>query len=174
MINRLLTIGAILIALFLQLFIFPYLPLGHLFNIFFATTVILLLLGKTAPAIIGGTAGGLLMDLTLPLAYGTALLGIVSTLMLVRWISRTRITNRSFTAYQALLVIGLLAFAGSQILGSALLHLVDTNSLTLPISPQYLATIFWQTVTGLIFGSLVYFAVRLSGRNYAKLAEHDF
>lgn len=161
-------------ALLLTLFILPNLPDVLHVNIFLVAIILTLLFGETRLALGAAIAGGVIFDLVSSWAFGSWLLTLVFAMSMTRWVSRSRITNRSFIAYMALTV---LAVAGAWIALYGFAHglsLVDRNALAPIFGLPWVNGAGSEIIKAAVLASGVYLVVRLSGRNYATLADHEF
>lgn len=161
-------------ALLATLFVLPNLPEVLHVNVFLVAIILTLLFGETRLALGAAIAGGLIFDLVSSWAFGSWMLTLVGAMSMTRWVSRRRITNRSFIAYVTLTI---LAVAGAWIALYGFAHglaFVDRNALAPIFGLPWINGALTEILKAAILATGVYLIVRLSGRNYATLADHEF
>jgi len=174
MIGPVLTSIGLAAALFITMFVIPYAWPTAPFNLFLASVIAALLFGNLRLALIIGLAGSLLVDLVSPTPFGNQIIAMAAAIGSIRWMSRTRLTNRSLPAYLALTGIGISAFYATGVAAGWMLQWLEPTALATRLSPEWVIMVAVNCAAGLIFGILVYTAARVSGRSYAKLARYEF
>jgi rod shape-determining protein MreD len=173
--QRLITIPIVIIALFLSLFLLPLLQSPILgFNILTITLILVMLFGDTKLALFCGVLGGFLMDLVSALPFGTFMVSLTVSLIIIRQINQSWVTNRSLTAYTSLTVIGIVLFYvclyGYGFVGT----LFDTTAISPQLGRTAIISSLADVVRGCVIALMVYAMVRITGYSYATLARHEF
>lgn len=170
-----LSVPIITVALLLSLFVLPELQsplIGS--NLFIVAILLLLLFGDTNVSLLSAAVGGFIFDLVSPYPFGAFAVSFVSSVIIVRWVFRTRLTNRSLIAYLILIMFGLILQPMIAVGYSNILATVDSRSIPMAVDMSTLANRWFDVLRGLSIALIVYFAVRLTGRSYATLSSQEF
>lgn len=136
--------------------------------------IVLLLFGERRLAVIGAIVGGCIVDTISVGPYGVTLMSYAASLGVTQWLFQSRITNRSFFAFTALIFLGISFGAITAVIASWLLNFLMIQNLDQRLSLDWVQFVSLGLLESIILSSLMYLGVRLSGRNYATLAKHNF
>lgn len=114
------------------------------------------------------------MDLFSAGPFGAYVFAYVTTVVVTRWVFRTKITNRSLLALLSLTGIGSILASLLVMVNSHLGRLIDPRALSVSPTSSWVAVTVTDAFRTMALAVLVYWMIRLFGRRYSSLTAHEF